>query len=144
MSAYIVNNETISAIVKGFMTYGVEYEAEGYKKPIQVIIDLQEIRNGIGQSLLDQNYKSVNHRYNEDTKTPEYHYEDVEINEGIVLGCIDCYTYQACETDDYFESLLYHSLIDLKLAMLERFIQEKGYEIPWGYEIQDKEGENND
>lgn len=135
MSAYIVNNETISAIVKGFETYGVEYEAEDYRRPIQVIIDLQELRNGIGQSLLEQNYKSVNYRYDEDTKTPEYHYEDVEINEGILLGCINCYNYQASENYDYYDSELYRSLIRLKDEMLERLITEKGYDIPWGYEV---------
>lgn len=134
MSAYIVSNETIHAIVKGFEVYGAEYEAEGYTRPIQIIIDLKEIREGIGQSLLDQNYKSVNYRYRENTETPKYNYEDVEINDGIVLGCINCYIYQACETDDFFDSKLYKSLLRLKEAMLERMIQAKGYDVPWGYE----------
>lgn len=133
MSAYIVNDKTIHAIVKGFEMYKAEYRAKGYKEPIQIIIDLQEIRNGIGQSLLNQNYKSVNFRYNENDETPIYNYEDVEINEGILLGCIDCYIYQACETDDFFESELYKSLVNLKNAMLEKMINAKGYEIPWGY-----------
>ena len=134
MSAYIVNNETIHAIVKGFMQYNAEFKAEGYEKPIQVIIDLQELGNGIGQKLLEQNYKSVNYRYSEDTETPTYKYKDVEINEGVLLGCIQCYEYQACETNDYFESDIHESLNGLKMAMLERMIQQKGYEIPWGYE----------
>ena len=133
MSAYIVNDKTIHAIVKGFEMYKAEYRAKGYKEPIQIIIDLQEIRNGIGQSLLNQNYKSVNFRYNENDETPIYNYEDVEINEGILLGCIDYYIYQACETDDFFESELYKSLVNLKNAMLEKMINAKGYEIPWGY-----------
>ena len=133
MSAYIVNDKTIHAIVKGFEMYKAEYRAKGYKEPIQIIIDLQEIRNGIGQSLLNQNYKSVNFRYNKNDETPIYNYEDVEINEGILLGCIDCYIYQACETDDFFESELYKSLVNLKNAMLEKMINAKGYEIPWGY-----------
>ncbi len=135
MSAYIVNNETIHAIVKGFEMYNAEYRAEGYKKPIQIIIDLQELRNGIGQSLLNQNYKSVNYRYSEETATPKYIYQDVKVNEGIILGCINCYIYQACETNDFFESDLYNSLVELKEAMLKRMIEAKGYEIPWGYEF---------
>lgn len=36
MSAYIVNNETISAIVKGFEIYGATYNAEGYKNRIRL------------------------------------------------------------------------------------------------------------
>lgn len=134
MSAYIVSDKTIHAIVKGFEIYGVEYAAENYEKPIQVIINMNEVRNGIGQSLLDQNYKSVNHRYRENTETPEYRFEDVEINAGVLLGCIECYNYQACETPDYFQSDLFYSLERLKKAMLKRFIHEKGYDIPWGYE----------
>ncbi len=134
MSAYIVNNETIHAIVKGFEIYNAEYKAEGYTKPVQIIINMQELRNGIGQSLLEQNYKSVNYRYSEETKTPKYNFEDVKVNAGIILGCIKCYCYQACETEDFFESDLYASLNRLKEAMLERFINEKGFEIPWGYE----------
>ncbi len=134
MSAYIVNDKTIHAIVKGFEIYHAEYSAEDYNKPIQIIINLQEIRNGIGQSLLNQNYKSVNCRYSENTKTPIYEYEDVETNEGIILGCIDCYIYQACETNDFFETELYKSLLKLKMAMLDRMIAEKGQEVPWGYE----------
>lgn len=134
MSAYIVNNETIHAIVKGFRIYGVEYKAEGYERPIQVIIESQKLNDGIGQSLMEQNYKSVNYRYNKNTKAPKYHFEDVEVNEGILLGCINCYNYQACETNDYFESDLYYSLNRLKNAMLKRLISEKGQEIPWGYE----------
>lgn len=134
MSAYIVNDKTIHAIVKAFEMYNVEYIAEGYRAPLQVIINMQDIRNGIGQSLLNQNYISVNERYREDTATPVYSYEEVKVNEGIILGCIDCYIYQACETADFFESRLYESLQSLKSAMLESMIQQKGQNIPWGYE----------
>lgn len=42
MSAYIVNDETISAIVKGFEMYGATYNAEGYKKPISIIINVTD------------------------------------------------------------------------------------------------------
>lgn len=134
MSAYIVNNETICALVKGFEMFNAEYRADDYERPIQVIINLNEIRNGIGQSLLNQNYKSVNYRYGKNTKIPTFKYEDVEVNEGIILGCINCYEYQACETDDYFESEIHASMNRLKEAMLERFIERNGYEVPWGYE----------
>lgn len=134
MSAYIVNRETIHAIVKGFELYNADYEADDYREPVQIIINMKEIRDGIGQSLLNQNYKSVNYRYSEDTQTPKYEYEEVKTNEGIILGCIQCYIYQACETDDFFESKIYKSLQSLKEAMLESMINQKGYEIPWGYE----------
>ncbi len=86
--------------------------------------------------LLDQNYKSVNYRYSEDVQTPEYEYEDVpfeDFNEGVLCGCIDCFEYQACETDDYFTSAMHDSLQEVKNKMLERYIENAGHEIPWGY-----------
>ena len=68
----------------------------------------------------------------EDDKIPEYRFSDVEYNEGMLLGCINCYIYQACETEDFFETDLYRSLQTLKEAILERLIKEKGQDIPWG------------
>lgn len=134
MSAYIVDNKTIHAIVKGFRVYVVAFEAEDYNNVVSVITSVKAMSNVIGQSLLNQNYKSVNCRYRENTETPKYNYEDVKINEGILIGCIDCYEYQACETDDYFNSDIHYSLLRLKNKIIERMIKEKGQEIPWGYE----------
>lgn len=138
MSAYVVDNKTISAMVKAFDVYEVSYKAENYvdTNPFKsrAFIDASALRHDIGQSLLDQNYKSVNYRYNEDTPTPNYKYEDVEIDEGIVYGCIRCYNYQACETDDYFESEIYKSLERLKTKMFERLIRRCGMNTEgWGY-----------
>ena len=133
MSAYIVDNKTISAIVKGFEVYGATYEAEDFISPMQAFIKEKGVKEGIGQLLLNQNYKSVNYRYNEDEKAPDFKYEDVEINEGILFGCIKCYEYQACETKDYFKSYIHVSLNRLKNAMLKKMIEEKGQKMPWGY-----------
>lgn len=138
MSAYIVSNETISVLVKGFEMYGVDYKAKNYKKPIQIIIDMNELRKGIGQSLLDQNYKSVNERYSDSIElnsfiTPEFFYKDLNVDPGMIYGCIECYEYQACETEDYFESKIHYSLVELKNAMLKRYIRNENLEIPYGY-----------
>lgn len=123
MSAYIVNDETISVITKGFVEYDVDYTAEDYRPD----------RCSIGQSLLNQNYKSVNYRYRESEYPHDFHYTDLDINEGMLLGCIDCYEYQACETPDFFNSPIHTCLLRLKQAILEKLIKEKGQEIPWGY-----------
>lgn len=134
MSAYIVDNKTIHAIVKGFRVYGAAFAAEDYENAVSVITSVKAMSNAIGQSLLNQNYKSVNCRYRENTETPKYNYEDVKINEGILIGCIDCYEYQACDTDDYFNSDIHYSLLRLKDKIIFSMIKEKGQEIPWGYE----------
>ena len=138
MSAYVVDSKTISALAKAFECYEVEYKAENYKDTnpfgCKAFVDVGALRHDIGQSLLDQNYKSVNYRYGEDTKTPDFKFEDVDIDEGIVYGCIRCYDYQACETDDYFESEIYKSLERLKAKMLERLICKCGMDTDgWGY-----------
>jgi len=134
MSAYIVSNKTISAIVKGFEMYNANFRANDYKEPKQILIDGQAVNNAVGQSLLNQNYRSVNERYGEDTQPPIYKFENVKIDEGVLIGCINCYNYQASETNDYYESDLYFSLQRLKDAILESLINQKGLEMPWGYE----------
>lgn len=137
MSAYIVDNKTISAIAKAFVDYQVDFMADDYDRPIQIIVNLNEIRQAIGQSLLNQNYASVNCRYNEDTEVPKFEYEDVDIDEGIVYGCIRCYHYQACETRDYYDTWLYESLRVLESKLLVRFLMKHKMSAPWGYDGHD-------
>lgn len=134
MSAFICDDKTISVIAKAFDTYGVDYKADDYERPIQIIVNLNELRRGIGQSLLNQNYASVNYRYNEDNEVPVFEYEDVDIDEGVVYGCIHCYNYQACETNDYFETDLYYSLRRLEEALLRSLIRKNGLTAHWGYD----------
>lgn len=130
MSAYVVSHETISVLVKGFEIYGVDYKAENINN------DLNK-KKRIGQSLLDQNYASANIRYSENELnsfiTPEFIYKDLDVDAGMIYGCIQCYEYQACETDDYFESKLHFSLTRLKDAMLKRYIRNENLRIPYGY-----------
>lgn len=142
MSAFICDSKTISAIAKAFVEYGVSYEAENYRPKLSsdlgvVFFNVSEAYNNIGQSLLDKNYKSVNYRYGEDTETPEFQYEEVEIDEGIVYGCIECYDYQACEEPDYFESKLHGSLIRLENALLEKLLKRANMSAPYGYDGHD-------
>ena len=131
MIAYIVSNNTINALVKGFEIYGVDLQTD-YKGIGGIMLNVCELRNAVGQKLLDQNYKSVNYRYNEDTPTPTYEYEDIDVDPGIILGCARCYNYQACETEDYFESDICEAINKLKMKMLDRYIANDGYEQPWG------------
>lgn len=127
MSAYVVSHETISVLVKGFEIYGVDYKAENINN------DLNK-KKRIGQSLLDQNYASANQLYSEnELVTPEFIYKDLDVDAGTIYGCIQCYEYQACETDDYFESKLHFSLMRLKDAMLKRYIRNENLKIPYGY-----------
>lgn len=140
MSAYIVNDETISVIVKAFEIYQVSYRADDYYPSTRFILDANEQRQAIGQSLLNQNYASVNFRYGETNEAHKFEYKDVnllrngKIDTGLIVGCIDCYNYQACEMNDYFESRIFYSLKDLKDAMLVRYVKQDGFDIIWGWD----------
>lgn len=142
MSAYICDNKTISAIAKGFEQYKTsrfEYEAENYKPSkglggMGFIFEVRDNEQAIGQSLLEQNYASVNYRYGEEEEVPKFEYEDVHIDEGIVYGCIRCFEYQACETPDYNTSQMHKSLLRLKDELLCRLLKKNGMKAPYGYD----------
>ena len=132
MSCYVVSEETISAIVLGFERYHVHYYADNYNPSSSWLIDLDEERQQIGQSLLEMNYLSVNIRYNENTPTPRFNFKEVEVNPGIIHGCIRCYNYQTCEIPMWETTDLYDSLKTLDSEMFEAMIRKAGYEVPWG------------
>lgn len=93
MSAYIVSDETISVIAKGLVEYGIETREVELSDAQIIIANLRY--KPFGQWLLDQNYKSVNYRYDEDTKTPEFEYKEIEADEGTLLGCIKAHSHIA-------------------------------------------------
>lgn len=136
MSAYVVDDKTISALAKAFVDYGVDFKAENFTMPslCGVLFNTEEMKQAIGKRLLEQNCISVNGHYGDNNTADDYVYEDVKIDEGIILGCIRCYNYQTCECEGYYDSVLYNSLLGLKEKLLERFIKRAGYEVPWGYE----------
>lgn len=120
MSAYIVSDETITAIVMGALEFlGNDYEIDPW---------------GFGQMLVDENYRSVNCRYSEDTKPHKYVWKELKKWDlGICAGCIDCYCYQSCETNDWPHTEASIMMETLRRAMLEKLLEQQGYEITWGY-----------
>lgn len=136
MSAFVCNERTISAIIKGFETYSTIFsgglKCEGYTPSNSVLTSISSERQKMGQALLDYNIKAVDFRYDETSTSWDFRFENVEINEGIVTGCIDCYCYQACEIPDFEETDLYKSLQRLKDCILERLIKKQGQQIEWG------------
>lgn len=133
MSAYIVDNKTISVLAIAFQKYGVKFEAADYGDLKAFVMDLHEVRNSIGQALLNQNYASVNYRYDENDRPYKFKCEEVQIDEGIALGCLRNYEYQACETPDYHETRLHRSLMRLQDKLLDRLVERCGMVIPYGY-----------
>ena len=144
MSAYVVDDKTICALAKAFVDYGVKYNADeplGDDGDYGWIVFANERRKAIAQSLLQKNYDSVNYRYNEDDECPKINYIDVDIDEGIVYGCIQCYEYQACEEPDWMTSEIYYSLERLKDKVLTRALARSGMKAYWGYPDEDERNE---
>ena len=63
----------------------------------------------IGQKLVDQNWRSVNYRYDENEPAPRYAYEHpaMQVTPVQVIKACNCYNYQSCETPDWPETEAY-------------------------------------
>ena len=120
MSAYVVSDETITAIVRG----ALKYLPTSYRR---------DDRDLLGQMLVDENYRSVNYRYDEDTKPHKFQFKNLKkFDDGILFGCMRNYNYQSCETEDYFSSDAYYLLQNIQREMLEARLETEGLEMPWG------------
>ena len=103
MSAYIVGNAHINAMLQSADPHyegdGPSYYWEGERHYFS------GHKHEIGQILIDENFRSVNYRYGEDSTPDTFqsillrNYSPVEI----IKAC-HCYEYQSCETDDWEES----------------------------------------
>lgn len=107
MSAFIVGDAHINAMLQdtGSQFQGVSpaYSWEGEMHY------LNGHKQEVGQKLLDENYRSVNYRYGESEKAPDFQstyptrrYSSVEI-----VKLCDCYRYQTCETPDWKDTEAY-------------------------------------
>ncbi len=143
MSCYVVDKKVIDLMVSWIFDHN-DYKAENYHYDgyMGILFDVKEMRNAIGQSLLDTNYDSVNYRYDENRKAPTYEYSEDALRESCkngtyladVYSAIQEYNYQACETENYFESELYHSLQDVKESMLVLLLKQQCPKADgWGF-----------
>jgi hypothetical protein len=117
MSAFTVNKQTIDAIVT-FAKRKRMYE--------------NDMLNRIGQILWDANFKSVNHRYNENTIAPNYEFKThgLDMTAVCVLKLIACLNYQCCEFDEWPETEAFRILERIKNRAIASL---PGYEeAPWG------------
>ena len=116
MSAYILEKAHIDYMLgylthrnncQGTIFYVPNKEAEDGWDRFEAILGESQDTSKLGQILVDQNYRSVNARYNENQVPPPYTYTR-QVGQGPddfeplqVLKACDCYDYQACKTDDY-------------------------------------------
>jgi hypothetical protein len=107
MSAYMVSENHLHALVNYAVREHLDYRVAG--RSVRVAPENAE---EIGQILSDENYRSVHHRYHDRAADyfgtpPTYKFRSVAKLPGAVamLKLCDCYAYQACETDDWEDSV---------------------------------------
>ena len=141
MSATIVSTATIEAIVTfALRTLDSIDPLPGTSTATWVPIKALA-PHAIGQALLDENYRSVNHRYATEAPVPRYRHRDRtsfrrDGSNSQLLMAMDiiklchCLSYQSCERDDWETSWAKRFLdrvIDAAIRLLP------GYDdAPWG------------
>lgn len=129
MSAFICSDAHLTALASFAARHVESYYHAGGRVPCR-----GQFVEGLGQLLLEANYRSVNFRYREATPTPRFApcgparaalFTSVEI-----IKAAHCYGYQACEHPEYKGSEA-KALITAILDEATR--QLPGYEAaPWG------------
>jgi hypothetical protein len=101
MSAYVVSDKHIDAL----LTFAdrPRYQAPDYYYRGDKRVTFYDNLDAIGQALLNQNYASVNHRYQELNTPPEYRYTRFNriLSPVEAIKACDCYKYQACENEGH-------------------------------------------
>jgi hypothetical protein len=112
LSAYIVNHSHIDAL----LSYAIKHNVCYVVRETNALIEITA-RNAseIGRILLDENERSVRHRYADSDDVPgtigeegaSYKFRNWPVlpEALIILKACDCFDYQACETDDYDTTL---------------------------------------
>lgn len=138
MSAFVVSDKTITAIVTAMQHKHFSTDLKDPKTG--KVYNARTNPQMYGQLLLNENYRSVNYRYEEKSEprtfqmtynTREGGYRD-EFTLGEMYGSIECYMYQTCETPDWVGSDIYFAMCSLKDDLAERMAEKLGMEIPWG------------
>lgn len=139
MSAYIVSDKTIDAIIYGARVYAKN-------SPCFKRFSPWADADVIGQALVNQNYASVNYRYEEKGEPHEYRFQDEDdwrvsailidksktYTLGEVYGAIRCYSYQACETPDWDKSGICRWLQSMESEICRIALERLGEDVPWG------------
>lgn len=121
MSAYVVSNELIAAIVQRLVESGApQYFFDGKWQT--------HTAEKLGQILTNENYRSVNYRYGEKKRPRRFKRVPTrEMTPGQILGACNCLDYQSCETENWGQTEAYAILQSVKEVMIR---QVPGYEWP--------------
>lgn len=119
MSAYVVSNKTIQGMLQAVHLErhtGDRYYWNGEMKMMAGHLDK------IGQKLIDENYRSVNYRYQTESKPHKYiHGKEniIRLSAVEIIKLCNGYRYQACETDDWEDTEAYEIWDTLREAAID-------------------------
>jgi hypothetical protein len=132
MSAYMVSDKQISVLVAYMIRQKIGYYVNGWVYVTSV--NAEEV----GQILIDENYRSVSCRYQDRTeshfgKAPTYKFNAKHgplPNAIVMLKLCNNFAYQACETDDWKDSVAFKIVEAIKERAITKL---PGYDsAPWG------------
>lgn len=104
MSAFLVSDKHISEMLRFASANDGRVHYDDEWLDLKVPDEAQKV----GQILLNENYRSLNARYGSPNKPHNFRYNPFSLRP--VMGAIEvvklchCYDYQACESDDYYET----------------------------------------
>lgn len=134
MSAYIMNDNEIDTIVSYFLG---SITGEGaWVRLGEGEWDYLTKGNAdkVAAILMAENVRSVNAKYRENVTNPYVFKFDPTASRrpiGNIIGALDCYEYQACETDDWHTSLAHEIVGGLRKHLL-KVIAESDGTYTWG------------
>lgn len=108
MSAFIVSDKHIAAMIEFARTHDA-YSSGYWWKDTKTGEEVKHMfDNEAAQKLVNENYRSVNYRYQDNTQPKKYNpfqsLSPQNLDPVQILKACNCYDYQACETNDYNES----------------------------------------
>lgn len=133
MSAYIMRDDEINTIVSYFIS-----DVHGYGAWVRVGDDYDHLTDDnaaqVAKILMDENTRSVNHRYNDSSSNPYEFKKDRKAKSlpvGNIIGALDCLEYQSCETDDWKQSNAWEIITNLRKYLLVTMAEKDGT-YTWG------------
>lgn len=115
MSAFTLSNKHINAMLSAakWVHFGFGYY---WNNERHTGCDMREL----GQKLMDENYRSVNYRYSDETEAPRFKWNAYPQQHTAVqvIRLCDCYNYQTCETPDWQETEAYAIYTALREAAI--------------------------
>lgn len=138
MSAYIMADNEINTIVSYFLNPNNAYGEGAWLRLGESEWNNINRDNAprVAKILMDENVRSVNTRYDNADSTPSRYEFEYDPNArkrpmGNIIGALDCYEYQACETDDWHTSIAHEIIGGLRKHLLKTLAEQEGT-YTWG------------